>query len=143
PCHLSGVFDGVRPSTMRTPISGRLRLAESGLLMSVFGFPVCGSFDSFSQTISPHKLLCPQGTMRTCALFSAVYHLPIGSAAKASPHNNNATPTPINVIVVIKFLRIDICPWLSKRKPLALAVPDQGGKLHILLALFQSRPLDQ
>jgi hypothetical protein len=43
------------PSTICTPISGRLRLAASELFLSVFGFLVSESFGSCSQTMVPHR----------------------------------------------------------------------------------------
>src|SRR5262245_36562324 len=68
--------------TIWTPIIGRTRFAASGLLASVFGFPVAGSFGSFKPTMFPHRPL-PQLTMATLALPLSVSQFPRGSPADA------------------------------------------------------------
>src|SRR6185503_9850190 len=72
------------PSTICTPISGRLRFDASELFLSVFGLPVSASFGSFSHTMVPHSAP-PQSAMRMRELPPWVSHLPIGSAASAVP----------------------------------------------------------
>ena len=72
------------PSTIGTPISGRLCLLASALFLSVFGRPVAGSFGSFSHTKVPHSAP-PQLVMRTWLSLSPVYQVPVGSAANAGP----------------------------------------------------------
>ena len=62
---------GFMPSTIGTPSSGRLCLLASALFLSVFGWPVAGSFGSLSQTSAPHSAP-PQLVMRTWLSLSAV-----------------------------------------------------------------------
>src|SRR5215475_10007639 len=71
-------------STIGTPMSGRLCLLASALFLSVFGRPVAGSFGSLSQTSEPHSAP-PQLVILTWLSLSAVYQVPIGSAARAGP----------------------------------------------------------
>src|ERR1044072_3180465 len=92
-------------STICTPISGRLRLAESELFLSVFGFPVSGSFGSFSPTIVPHKAP-PQSAILTRELPAWVSHVPVGSAASAPPQPpNRNSATARGARILISFLR--------------------------------------
>src|SRR5215813_5268132 len=68
--------------TIRTPIIGRLRFAASGLLLSVLGLPVAGSFGSFNATMFPQRAP-PQLTIVTLALLFSVSQFPRGSPADA------------------------------------------------------------
>src|SRR5215475_11334128 len=68
--------------TICTPIIGRLRFAASGLLLSVLGLPVAGSFGSFNATMLPQRAP-PQLAIVTLALLFSVSQFPRGSPADA------------------------------------------------------------
>src|SRR5260370_22136228 len=68
--------------TIWTPIIGRTRFGACELLVSVFGFPVAGSFGSFKPTMFPHRAP-PQFAMATLALPFSVSQFPRGSPADA------------------------------------------------------------
>src|SRR6185312_16443952 len=70
------------PSTICTPISGRVCLLASALFLSVFGLLVVGSLGSLSQTRLPHSAP-PQLAILTWLSRSAVNQVPVGSAASA------------------------------------------------------------
>src|SRR5262245_20019858 len=61
-------------------MTGRLRIAASGLCLSVFGRPVAGSLGSLSATIVPQSS-APQLAIRTVAAPPSVSQVPLGSAA--------------------------------------------------------------
>jgi hypothetical protein len=87
-------LSGFMSMTIFTPTSGRLRLAASGLLLSVLGLPVAGSTGSVSETMWPHRAP-PQLAMAILALPSSVIQLPRGSPAAAGVAA--ATPRMANV----------------------------------------------
>src|ERR1041385_1194573 len=68
---------------MRSPRILRSRLLGSGLRISIGGWPVAGSVESFSHTIVPH-MLAPHLAMRICASPFWVSQRPVGSAACAA-----------------------------------------------------------
>src|SRR5688572_13609794 len=78
------------PSTICTPISGRLRLAASELFLSVFGLPVSGSFGSFSHMMVPHSAP-PQSATRMREVPVWVSQVPVGSAASAASEPTSAS----------------------------------------------------
>src|SRR5258708_10487219 len=100
--------------TIWTPIIGRARFAASELLVSVFGFPVAGSFGSFKPTMFPH-MAPPQLTMATLALPFSVSQFPRGSPADAGV----TTARMLNVALA-RILRISVA--LPFKKPSQIAV---------------------
>src|SRR6516164_8851187 len=74
-----------------TPTSGRLRLAGSGLYLSVAGRPVAGSFAGTTLARNPHSPT-PHAAMRMLPPSDA-RHRPIGSA-KAAPAMEQAMSEP-------------------------------------------------
>src|SRR3954464_2564549 len=93
------------PSTICTPIKGRLRLAESELFLSVFGFPVSGSFGFFNQMIVPHRAP-PDFAIFMRQVQPSVSHVPVGSAASApSQLAKTSSATARDCRILMSFLR--------------------------------------
>src|SRR6266436_7485538 len=105
--------------TIWTPIIGRARFAASALLVSVFGFPVAGSFGSFKPTMFPHRAP-PQLTMATLALPLSVSQFPRGSPADAGVPA--ARPRTANAALARILLMIVALPF---KKPRNLSRPDK------------------
>src|ERR1051325_7033064 len=100
------------PSTICTPMSGRLRFAASELFLSVLGFPVSGSFGSFSQTIVPHSAP-PQSAILTRDVPAWVSHVPDGSAASApSQPASTSSATARESRILISLLRTETATFL-------------------------------
>src|SRR5712675_2151978 len=96
------------PSTIGTPIIGRLRKLASALFLSVLGLPV-SSLASLSEMMVPHRA-GPQAAMRTVALPSSVCQVPVGSAARLVPSD---TPSRAAAIVAVRRNFIGV-PFYSR-----------------------------